>query len=46
MRELIGDQRQLWRGPVHTIRLDPRRQPAAILRVTPVTRGRIDDPSA
>ena len=46
VRELISDQRQLWRGPVHTIRLDPHQQPAAIVRVTPVARGRIDDPSA
>jgi starch synthase (maltosyl-transferring) len=36
--ELITDQRQIWRGPTHTIRLDPAREPAAIFRVVPFTR--------
>jgi starch synthase (maltosyl-transferring) len=31
--ELISDERQLWRGPVQRIRLDPRREPAAIFRL-------------
>ena len=44
VHELITDQRQLWRGPTHVVRLDPRQQPAAILRVAPVARGRVADP--
>jgi len=36
--ELITDQRQIWRGPTQTIRLDPVREPAAIFRVVPFTR--------
>ena len=37
--ELITDQRQIWRGPVHTVRLDPAREPAAIFRVLPFTKA-------
>jgi len=37
--ELITDQRQIWRGPIHTIRLDPAREPAAIFRVLPFTKA-------
>jgi starch synthase (maltosyl-transferring) len=37
--ELITDQRQIWRGPAHTIRLDPAREPAAIFRVMPFTKA-------
>jgi starch synthase (maltosyl-transferring) len=33
VHELISDERQLWRGPVQRIRLDPRREPAAIFRL-------------
>ncbi len=42
--ELITDQRQLWRGPTHPIRLDPAREPAAIFRVTPFARTAYTDP--
>jgi starch synthase (maltosyl-transferring) len=44
VHELIGDQRQLWRGPTHAIRLDPEREPAAIFRVTPFARTPFTDP--
>jgi len=44
VHELITEQRQLWRGPVHTIRLDPRQEPAAILRVAPFARKPFADP--
>jgi starch synthase (maltosyl-transferring) len=44
VHELITDQRQLWRGPTHTIRLDPEREPAAIFRVTPFARTAYTDP--
>jgi len=37
--ELLTDQRQIWRGPAHTIRLDPAREPAAIFRVMPFTKA-------
>ncbi len=43
VHELITDQRQLWRGPAHTIRLDPE-EPAAILRVAPFARKPFADP--
>ncbi len=32
--DLISDQRYLWKGPVQSMRLDPREEPAAILRVS------------
>ncbi|HWU39237.1 MAG TPA: alpha-amylase family glycosyl hydrolase, partial [Candidatus Acidoferrum sp.] len=35
VRELITNQRHLWKGPVQTIRLDPREEPAMILQVQP-----------
>jgi len=44
VHELITDQRQLWRGPAHAIRLDPRDEPAAIFRVTPFPRKAFSDP--
>jgi starch synthase (maltosyl-transferring) len=44
VHELITDQRQLWRGPTHTIRLDPRQQPVAIFHVTPFVRKPFADP--
>src|SRR6266536_2058967 len=43
VHELITDQRQLWRGPAHTIRLDPE-EPAAILRVAPFARKPFAEP--
>ena len=43
VHELITDERQLWRGPAHTIRLDPQ-EPAAILRVAPFARKPFADP--
>jgi starch synthase (maltosyl-transferring) len=43
VHELITDQRQLWRGPTHTIRLDPAREPAAIFRVAALPRKAFDD---
>jgi starch synthase (maltosyl-transferring) len=42
LHELIADQRQLWRGPTHSIRLDPAREPAAIFHV-PVLSGKAFD---
>ncbi len=44
VHELITEQRQLWRGPAHRIRLDPRQEPAAIFRVTPFVRKPFADP--
>jgi len=35
VRELITNQRHLWKGPLQTIRLDPREEPAMILQVQP-----------
>ncbi len=32
--DLITDQRSLWKGPTQTIQLDPREEPAVILRVS------------
>jgi starch synthase (maltosyl-transferring) len=43
VHELITDQRHLWRGPTHAIRLDPRREPAAILRVAASPPKSFDD---
>jgi len=43
VHELITDERQLWRGPAHAIRLDPQ-EPAAILRVAPFARKPFADP--
>ena len=43
VHELITDQRQLWRGPVHSLRLDPRQEPAAIFRVTAIPHKAFDD---
>jgi starch synthase (maltosyl-transferring) len=43
VHELIADVRQLWRGPSHSIRLDPSREPAVILRVTALPRKAFDD---
>ena len=43
VHELITDERQLWRGPAHTIRLDPQ-EPAAILRIAPFARKPFADP--
>jgi starch synthase (maltosyl-transferring) len=34
VHELITDERHLWKGPVQSIRLDPREEPAAIFRVS------------
>ncbi len=34
VNDLITEQRHLWKGPVQTIRLDPREEPAMILRAT------------
>ena len=34
VHELITDERHLWKGPVQTIRLDPREEPAAIFQVS------------
>ena len=31
--DLISDERHLWRGPAQRVRLDPRAEPAAILRL-------------
>jgi starch synthase (maltosyl-transferring) len=43
VHELITDQRQLWRGPTHAIRLDPRQEPAAIFRVAAFPQKAFDD---
>ena len=43
VHELITDERQLWRGPAHAIRLDPQ-EPAAILCVAPFARKPFADP--
>ena len=43
VHELITDQRQLWRGPVHSLRLDPAQEPAAIFRVTALPHKAFDD---
>ncbi|HSD50136.1 MAG TPA: alpha-1,4-glucan--maltose-1-phosphate maltosyltransferase [Candidatus Methylomirabilis sp.] len=34
VHELITDERHLWKGPVQSIRLDPREEPAAIFRLS------------
>ncbi|MGE5848686.1 MAG: alpha-1,4-glucan--maltose-1-phosphate maltosyltransferase [Candidatus Methylomirabilota bacterium] len=34
VHELITDERHLWKGPAQSIRLDPRKEPAAIFRVS------------
>jgi len=44
VHELIGDRLQLWRGPTHVLRLDPRDEPAAIFRVVPFSRKAYTDP--
>ncbi len=44
VHDLVTDQRQLWRGPVHAIRLDPHVEPVAIFRVTPFQRKPFADP--
>ena len=43
VHELITDQRQLWRGPTHEIRLDPSQEPAAIFRVAAFPQKAFDD---
>jgi starch synthase (maltosyl-transferring) len=43
VHELITDQRQFWRGPVHAIRLDPAEEPAAIFQVTAIPPKAFDD---
>jgi starch synthase (maltosyl-transferring) len=43
VHELLTDQRQLWRGPAHTVRLDPRDEPAAIFRVAAFPQKAFDD---
>jgi starch synthase (maltosyl-transferring) len=43
VHELITDQRQFWRGPIHPIRLDPAQEPAAIYRVSVLPRKAFDD---
>jgi starch synthase (maltosyl-transferring) len=43
VHELITDQRQLWRGPAHSIRLDPAQEPAAVFRVTALPSKAFDD---
>jgi starch synthase (maltosyl-transferring) len=43
VHELLTGQRQLWRGPTHTLRLDPRLEPAAIFRVAAFPRKAFDD---
>ena len=43
VHELITDQRQLWRGPSHAIRLDPAREPAAVFHVAAFPRKAFDD---
>jgi len=43
VHELITDQRQLWRGPVHSLRLDPRREAAAIFHITARPHKEFDD---
>jgi starch synthase (maltosyl-transferring) len=43
VHELLTDQRQLWRGPTHTVRLDPRQEPAAIFRVAAFPQKDFDD---
>jgi starch synthase (maltosyl-transferring) len=44
VHEMIADQRQLWRGPTHAIRLDPAREPAAVFRVSAFARTPFTDP--
>jgi starch synthase (maltosyl-transferring) len=44
VHELLADQRQIWRGPTHAIRLDPQRQTAAVFRVTALGRAPYTDP--
>ena len=44
VHELLTDQRQIWRGPTHAIRLDPAREPAAIFHVQPRPAKAFDDP--
>jgi starch synthase (maltosyl-transferring) len=34
VHELLTDRHHLWRGPVQTVRLDPREEPAAIFRLS------------
>jgi starch synthase (maltosyl-transferring) len=43
VHELITDQRQLWRGPVHSLRLDPGREAAAIFHVTALPHKEFND---
>jgi starch synthase (maltosyl-transferring) len=43
VHELLTDQRQLWRGPSHTVRLDPDLEPAAIFRVAAFPQKAFDD---
>jgi starch synthase (maltosyl-transferring) len=43
VHELISDQRQLWRGPSHAIRLDPAQEPGAIWSVRPLPHKAFDD---
>jgi starch synthase (maltosyl-transferring) len=43
VHELITDQRQLWRGPAHSIRLDPAQEPGAVFHVTASPRKAFDD---
>jgi starch synthase (maltosyl-transferring) len=43
VHELLTDQPQLWRGPAHSIRLDPAREPGVIFRVAPLPRKAFDD---
>ncbi|PYM53374.1 MAG: alpha-1,4-glucan--maltose-1-phosphate maltosyltransferase [Candidatus Rokuibacteriota bacterium] len=44
VHELLTGRRQLWRGPVATVRLDPAEEPAAIFQVTPLGRTAYTDP--
>ncbi|MBI3455419.1 MAG: alpha-1,4-glucan--maltose-1-phosphate maltosyltransferase [Candidatus Rokubacteria bacterium] len=44
VRELITDQRHLWRGPIQAIRLDPRAEPAAIFHISRFPRKEYADP--
>ncbi len=43
VHELLGDRRQLWRGPTHALTLAPEK-PAAILHVTTAPRPTFQDP--
>jgi starch synthase (maltosyl-transferring) len=44
VHELISDRRQLWRGPTHTLRLDPQDEPVAIFHVEAFARKSFEDP--